>query len=205
MREAFKQLQINERRRTFAECEYWLNQYKLFAEQVLQALAAEPEPAVGINGLTEEQTEQTASVFGLTNRKPEPAGEPVAVEFIADLQRSRSKHPGIKKMFDGLLGEVHELKRAYQGDGDIRAEAFDVAVCAYRIATEGDEGENQKIDFVPDWMAWGAASPTPEAVRKLVDEAEAAIKFIGDLPVKVRECNGGVRFARRHEASVAGC
>lgn len=141
MREAFKQLQINERRRTFAECEYWLNQYKLFAEQVLQALAAEPEPA----------------------------GEPVAVEFIADLQRSRSKHPGIKKMFDGLLGEVHELKRAYQGDGDVRAEAFDVAVCAYRIATEGDEGENQKIDFVPDWMAWGATNPTPEAVRKLVD------------------------------------
>jgi hypothetical protein len=41
MREAFNQLKLNEKRRTFAECEYWLNQYKQFCEQ---ALAATPEP-----------------------------------------------------------------------------------------------------------------------------------------------------------------
>ncbi len=62
-------------------------------------------------------------------------------------------------MFDGLLGELHELKRAYRGDGDLSSEALDVAVCAYRIATEGDGGGNQKMPFVPDWMAWGADAP----------------------------------------------
>lgn len=79
--------------------------------------------------------------------------------FLADLERSRAKHPGIAKMFDGLLGEIHELKRAYAGDGDVRAEALDVAVCAYRIATEGDQGSNEKIGLVPDDFAWGAKVP----------------------------------------------
>lgn len=80
-------------------------------------------------------------------------------DFVSDLARSRAKHPGIARMFDGLLGEVHELKRAYAGDGERRAEAFDVAVCAYRIATEGDAGGNAKLLHIPDWMAWDAAAP----------------------------------------------
>src|SRR5690606_8291269 len=71
---------------------------------------------------------------------PLPAG--IDPAFIADLARSRAKYPGNTRMFDGLMGEVDELRRAYGGDGDIRAEAFDVAVCAYRIATEGDAGGN---------------------------------------------------------------
>lgn len=81
--------------------------------------------------------------------------------FTANLTRSREKHPGIKQMFDGLLGEVHELKRAYKGYGNREAEALDVAVCAYRIAMEGDEGGNLKLDQVPDWMAWNAPVPLP--------------------------------------------
>lgn len=67
-------------------------------------------------------------------------------EFLADLERSRTKYPQNGHMFDGLIGELHELRRAYGGDGDVRAEAFDVAVCAYRIATEGDAGGNSLLD-----------------------------------------------------------
>lgn len=67
------------------------------------------------------------------------------IEFLADLQRSRMKYPNNRRMFDGLMGEVDELRRAYAGDGDIRAEAFDVAVCAFRIATEGDSGGNTML------------------------------------------------------------
>jgi hypothetical protein len=95
----------------------------------------------------------------------QPVREPIdgMQEFVADLERSRAKHPGIKRMFDGLLGEVHELKRAYHGDGDVRAEAFDVAVRAYRIATEGDDGNNTKTHHVPDWMAWSEAAPAQPA------------------------------------------
>lgn len=68
------------------------------------------------------------------------------VEFITDLKRSREKYPNNERMFDGLIGEVYELKCAYSGDGDIRAEAFDVAVCAFRIATEGDAGGNTMLE-----------------------------------------------------------
>jgi len=71
-------------------------------------------------------------------------------EFIADLERSRAKYPNNARMFDGLIGEVDELRRAYAGDGDIRAEAFDVAVCAFRIATEGDAGGNALLDTTID-------------------------------------------------------
>jgi hypothetical protein len=71
------------------------------------------------------------------------SGQPaIDLAFLDDLNRSRAKYPGNARMFDGLMGEVDELRRAYAGDGDIRAEAFDVAVCAYRIATEGDAGGN---------------------------------------------------------------
>ncbi len=70
-------------------------------------------------------------------------------EFLADLERSRTKYPKNGRMFDGLMGEVDELRRAYAGDGDVRAEAFDVAVCAYRIATEGDAGGNTLLDTPP--------------------------------------------------------
>jgi hypothetical protein len=108
--------------------------------------------------------------------------EPVVSEFIADLERSRAKHPGIKRMFDGLLGEAHELKRAYGGEGDIRAEAFDVAVCAYRIATEGDEGGNQKLEHVPDWMAWGSAPPpAAEMNAQLLDVLETVANNLGEF------------------------
>jgi len=66
-------------------------------------------------------------------------------EFIANLHRSRSKYPKNRRMFDALLGELDELRRAYVGDGDVRAEAFDVAVCAFRIAIEGDAGGNTAL------------------------------------------------------------
>lgn len=79
--------------------------------------------------------------------------------FLKNLDRSQTKYPNNRQMFDGLLGEVHELKRAYEGDGSIRSEALDVAVCAFRIAQEGDAGGNEKLSCVPDWLAWGAAAP----------------------------------------------
>lgn len=68
------------------------------------------------------------------------------VEFITDLKRSREKYPKNDRMFDGLIGEVDELRRAYGGDGDIRSEALDVAVCAFRIAVEGDSGGNTMLE-----------------------------------------------------------
>jgi hypothetical protein len=71
-------------------------------------------------------------------------------EFLADLERSRAKYPNNARMFDGLMGEVDELRRAYAGDGDVRAEAFDVAVCAFRIATEGDAGGNSTLAAKPE-------------------------------------------------------
>lgn len=43
-------------------------------------------------------------------------------EFLIDLNRSRDKYPNNARMFDGLAGEVDELRRAYAGDGDIRAD-----------------------------------------------------------------------------------
>jgi hypothetical protein len=70
-------------------------------------------------------------------------------DFLTDLERSRTKYPKNGRMFDGLMGEVDELRRAYAGDGDVRAEAFDVAVCAFRIATEGDAGGNALLDTPP--------------------------------------------------------
>ena len=80
-------------------------------------------------------------------RPTEPVQGPEGmVEFLADLQRSRTKYPKNRRMFDGLMGEIDELRRAYAGDGDIRAEAFDVAVCAFRIATEGDAGGNARLE-----------------------------------------------------------
>jgi hypothetical protein len=81
-----------------------------------------------------------------------PAAQPAPEgmdEFLADLERSRTKYPKNGRMFDGLMGEVDELRRAYAGDGDVRAEAFDVAVCAYRIATEGDAGGNTLLATPP--------------------------------------------------------
>lgn len=73
--------------------------------------------------------------------------EQALADFLANLQRSRTKYPMNARMFDGLMGEVDELRRAYHGDGDVRAEAFDVAVCAFRIATEGDAGGNVLLDL----------------------------------------------------------
>lgn len=73
--------------------------------------------------------------------------------FMADLARSKAKHPGNARMLDALMGKVDELRRAYVGDGEMRAEAFDVAACAYRIATEGDSGGNTRLNAV-DVQAW---------------------------------------------------
>ena len=83
-------------------------------------------------------------------------------DFSSNLERSQKKYPNNRQMFDGLLGEIHELKRAYEGDGNIRSEALDVAVCAFRIAQEGDAGGNEKLSTLPDWLAWGAAAPSAE-------------------------------------------
>jgi hypothetical protein len=93
---------------------------------------------------------------------PNPDSRTVDPAFLDDLDRSRMKYPSNSAMLDGLLGEVHELKRAYNGDGDIRSEAFDVAVCAYRIAVEGDAGGNNKLSSIPDSFAWGADTKTQE-------------------------------------------
>lgn len=123
--------------------------------------------------------------------KAEAAGEaaqPGLVDsaFYANLKRSRDKHPGIKQMFDGLLGEVHELKRAYKGDGNLQAEALDVAVCAYRIAMEGDEGGNLKLDQVPDWMAWNAPVPLPIGLGPATGKHDPLYATAVDLVRKLR-------------------
>lgn len=75
-----------------------------------------------------------------------PQADRVFADFLEDLARSRKKYPGNARMFDALAGEVCELGRAYAGDGDQRAEALDVAVCAFRIAAEGDAGGNVLLD-----------------------------------------------------------
>lgn len=119
--------------------------------------------------------------------KAEPA-QPGLVDsaFTANLIRSREKHPGIKQMFDGLLGEVHELKRAYKGDGNLKAEALDVAVCAYRIAIEGDEGGNLKLDQVPDWMAWNAPVPLPIGIAPATGKHDPLYPSAIELVRKLR-------------------
>jgi hypothetical protein len=66
--------------------------------------------------------------------------------FLNNLKRSRDKYPKNNRMFDGLNGEINELRLAYAGDGNITAEALDVAVIAFRIATEGDAGGNELIN-----------------------------------------------------------
>ena len=90
-------------------------------------------------------------------------------DFIADLMRSRTKYPGIARMFDGLMGELDELRRAYAGDGDRRAEAFDVAVCAYRIATEGDAGGNARLEQAPTIATFGRSDGT--SAQEMIQEA----------------------------------
>ena len=139
--------------------------------------------------------------------KPEAAdspadspGECCCAEFRADLARSRARHPGNARMFDGLLGELHELKRAYEGDGDVRAEAFDVATVAYRIATEGDAGGNTKVGCIPDWMGWGSAAPSDPALPG----AEVSVY---DLPggaslERVAQRHGPARWAVRASGNV---
>lgn len=84
-------------------------------------------------------------VFGDTSPPAQQQQQDSMAEFLADLHSSRTKYPRNRRMFDGLMGEVDELRRAYAGDGDMRAEAFDVAVCAFRIATEGDAGGNTAL------------------------------------------------------------
>ncbi len=99
------------------------------------------------NALQSSVRNVTALYTAPPQRPTEPVQGPEGmVEFLADLQRSRTKYPKNRRMFDGLMGEIDELRRAYAGDGDIRAEAFDVAVCAFRIATEGDAGGNARLE-----------------------------------------------------------
>lgn len=109
--------------------------------------------------------------------KESGAGEKLFTEgmhdFIVDLSRSKSKYPNNARMFDGLLGEVDELRRAYLGDGDQRAEAFDVAVCAFRIAVEGDAGDNQRLNTTS--VPYGATM-TYEEVQSVY---EAVSKTLG--------------------------
>jgi hypothetical protein len=105
--------------------------------------------------------------------------------FLEDLKRSRTKYPNNGSMLDGLLGELHELKRAYKGDGDVCAEAFDVAVCAYRLAVEGDSGGNKKLDLIPDSFAWGTTHAQSNRViskdEALVMEAYDFGQFSADM------------------------
>lgn len=136
----------------------------------LQSIAEDPSST-----LTKSRAELAIQVLNRLNSPTASASE-IDADFIADLQRSRAKHPGNKRLFDATLGEIHELKRAYKGDGDVRAEAFDVAVCAYRIATEGDGGDNEKLNFVPDWMAWGQDHPQIDGYMRTVHELQKMAK-----------------------------
>ena len=120
------------------------------------ALAQQDEPArewvsmdeyKRLQGLVTSQGIRLMEYESKQPQQAEPVQEPEGmVEFLADLQRSRTKYPKNRRMFDGLMGEIDELRRAYAGDGDIRAEAFDVAVCAFRIATEGDAGGSARLE-----------------------------------------------------------
>lgn len=94
-------------------------------------------------------------------------------DFLTDLARSRAKYPRNRTMFDGLMGEVDELVRAYHGDGDVSAEALDVAVCAFRIASDGDAGGNAhplltaaSADEVAIYQAKGPDAPLWEDVSQ---------------------------------------
>jgi hypothetical protein len=150
-----------------------------------------------------------------TTPQPQPAAPEGMGEFLNDLQRSRTKYPKNGRMFDGLMGEVDELRRAYAGDGDVRAEAFDVAVCAYRIATEGDAGGNTllatPLAAQRQWVGLTDESVVSAAARVLSDRVAASCnvdredhwKMYGNLCIedaqaaleaadaKLREKNGG--------------
>jgi hypothetical protein len=111
----------------------------------------------------------------LATTPPAAQGWPEGMgEFLADLTRSRTKYPKNGRMFDGLMGEIDELRRAYAGDGDMRAEAFDVAVCAYRIATEGDAGGNVLL----------ATPPAQQEPSLRIDFAQATklVEMFGGAP-----------------------
>lgn len=61
------------------------------------------------------------------------------------LARARRLHPEPTGRLDALRLELAELEQAYEhgGTSGIVSEALDVAVCALRIAFEGDPGPNQ--------------------------------------------------------------
>lgn len=97
-------------------------------------------------------------------------------DFMADLARSINKYPQNNRMFDGLMGEVDELRRAYSGDGDVTAEAFDVAVCAFRIATEGDAGGNTTLAPDLSVMAFEQKFPPPSGIKWSDDKQRYVIE-----------------------------
>lgn len=102
-------------------------------------LSRYPDQTYQVATLQDRREAWVSALSWLTNRMPGMS------EFWFDLARSKSKYPCNARMFDGLMGEVDELRKAYLGNGNIREEAFDVAACAFRIATEGDAGGNLSL------------------------------------------------------------
>lgn len=84
--------------------------------------------------------------------------------YCANLACSRQKHLGIKQMFDGLLGEVPELKPAYKGD----------------------EGGNLKMDHGPDWMAGNAPVPLAISLAPVTGKHDPLYPTAVDMVRKLR-------------------
>jgi hypothetical protein len=178
-------------------------------KQALDALEHAHDESLDDNGFECRQILKTQITAMRQALEQQPAA-PVGIdEFLADLQRSRTKYPRNGRMFDGLMGEADELRRAYTGDGDIRAEAFDVAVCAFRIATEGDAGGNelltqspaQWVELTDDavyaaaevaWRAGWAACRDAEYVGEAAEDEEWGYQgatIAQDTETKLREKN----------------
>lgn len=94
-------------------------------------------------------------------------------ELLANVARSRGKYPSNRRLFDGMMGEVAELARAYRGDGNVHAEALDVAACALRIAIEGDAGGNSHPLLTGEKS--GAFSPA-----RMIDVADAVRRRLAE-------------------------
>ncbi|MYM92485.1 hypothetical protein [Duganella vulcania] len=126
-------------------------------------------------------------------------GEEAGDELLANVARSRGKYPSNRRMFDGLMGKVTQLGRAYRGDGDIYAEALDVAACALRIAIEGDAGGNLHPMLVGD----GAGTFSPAHAVGVADKVRKALAecYQDRLLGRSSQIGGNMDWARVEGAS----
>lgn len=121
-------------------------------------------------------------------------------ELLTNVARSRGKYPANRRMFDALMERIDTLARAYHGEGDTRGAALDVAANAFRIAVEGDAGDN--IHWMLSSSCLGEmASPD---LLKIADAARLrlAIRYEDRLRSNSSHMGGNMDWARIEGAVV---